>query len=144
MFPDIHSHGAKTTQIVVETTNPVYNEIFAFRASEAELKEARLVAQVWDYDVADRDDFLGEAIVDPSSFNFQEEPVITAWFHLRMEVGALAGSFQPNYQCLAANPPEFFVIIRKCKLEYEFPNDEFCFRRMKIHFFSSFFSSLVP
>ena len=24
---------------------------------------------------------------------------------------------------IAANPPEFFVIIRKSKLEYQFPND---------------------
>lgn len=89
MFPDLHSHGAKTTQIVVETNDPVYNEIFAFRATEEELKDSRLVAQVWDYDVAARDDFLGEAIVDTRSFNFQEESVITAWFDLRMEVSAI-------------------------------------------------------
>ena len=89
MFPDLHSHGAKMTQIVVETNDPVYNEIFAFRATEEELKDSRLVAQVWDYDVAARDDFLGEAIVDTRSFNFQEESVITAWFDLRMEVSAI-------------------------------------------------------
>ncbi|KAK7101976.1 synaptotagmin-1-like [Littorina saxatilis] len=85
MFPDTHSHGAKTTQIITETRKPVFNEIFAFRASEEEMKETRLVAQMWDYDVASRDDFLGEVIVDTKSFNFQEEPVITAWFDLRME-----------------------------------------------------------
>ena len=42
--------------------------------------------------------------------------------------------------CVAANPPEFFKIIRKSELEYKFPNDEFCFRIMKIHFFSFFLS----
>ena len=96
MFPDIHSHGTKTTQIVVETKNPVYNEIFAFRATEAELKESRLVAQVWDYDVSAHDDFLGETIVDTRSFNFQEEPVITAWFDLRMEVSAITCQFSAS------------------------------------------------
>ena len=44
------------------------------------------------------------------------------------------------YQCIpiAASPPEFFVIItniRKSKLECKFPNDEFCFRIMKIRLF---------
>ena len=86
MFPDVHSHGIKTTQIVVETRNPVFNEIFAFRATEGELKEARLVAQVWDYDVANRDDFLGEVIVDTKTLNFDIEPVITGWYDLTMEV----------------------------------------------------------
>ena len=42
---------------------------------------------------------------------------------------------------IAANPPEFFVIIRKSKLEieYEFPKDEFCFRILKILLFFFFF-----
>ena len=40
---------------------------------------------------------------------------------------------------IAANPPEWFVIIRKSKLEYEFPNDEFCFRILKIRLLFFFF-----
>ena len=38
---------------------------------------------------------------------------------------------------IAANPPEFFLIIRKSKLECKFPNDE-CFQIMKILFFGVF------
>ena len=41
---------------------------------------------------------------------------------------------RPKQFSIAANPPEFFVTIRKSKLEYEFLNDEFCFRIMKILF----------
>lgn len=85
MYPDNHSHGIKTTQIMVETKSPVYNEIFAFKASEEELRESRLIAQVWDYDVVSHDDFLGELILETCNLNFQEEPVITAWFDLLME-----------------------------------------------------------
>ena len=41
---------------------------------------------------------------------------------------------------IAANCPEFFIIIRKSKLEYKFPNNWFCFRIMKIYlFFLPFF-----
>jgi hypothetical protein len=97
MYPDSHSHGAKTTQIVVSSRSPVYNEIFAFKASEAELKDASMIVQVWDYDVAERDDFLGEVIVNIQTFNFQEEPIITAWFDLRMEVCACRTSFDTIY-----------------------------------------------
>ena len=43
---------------------------------------------------------------------------------------------------IAANPPKCFVIIRKSKLEYEFPNDESCFRIIKIRLF--FFFSFFP
>ena len=39
--------------------------------------------------------------------------------------------------CIAANPPGFFVVIRKSTLEYTFPNDELFFRIMKIQLFSS-------
>ena len=46
-----------------------------------------------------------------------------------------------RYGYIAANPPEFFGIIRKSELEYKFPNDEFCFRIRKIHFFSFSFLS---
>ncbi|XP_076447517.1 synaptotagmin-10-like [Babylonia areolata] len=85
MYPDSHKHGAKTTQIVVETRDPVFNEIFAFRASESELKEMRLVAQVWDYDVAEHDDFLGEVIIDIPALVFRQGAVHTEWFDLQME-----------------------------------------------------------
>ena len=43
-----------------------------------------------------------------------------------------------RYACIAANPPDFFVIIRKSKLEYEFPNNE------NPTFFFFFFSSSSP
>lgn len=85
MYPDPHRHGVKSTQIVVETRNPVFNEIFAFRASPAELQGLRLLGQVWDYDVADRDDFLGEAIIHTASLDIQQDAVHTAWFDLRMQ-----------------------------------------------------------
>ncbi|KAL8610261.1 hypothetical protein ACOMHN_038956 [Nucella lapillus] len=101
MYPDSHSHGAKITQIVVETRNPVFNEIFAFRASIAELQGAQLVAQVWDYDVAERDDFLGEVIIDTATLDFQQEAVHTAWYDLRMQTDlSVSGelSVTLNYQ----------------------------------------------
>ena len=42
---------------------------------------------------------------------------------------------------IVANPPEFFV-IRKSKLEYQFPNNWFCFRILKIQLF--FFILFFP
>ena len=52
------------------------------------------------------------------------------------------GWVQCHVACLniAANPPEFFVIIKKSTLEYTFPNDDFFFRIMKIQLFSLFYS----
>ena len=41
---------------------------------------------------------------------------------------------------IAANPPDFFIIIRKSKLEYKVLNDDFFFRIMKIRFFLLLFS----
>ena len=46
LYPDLHSHGAKVTQIVVEAQAPVYNEIFAFKIRHKELQDTKLVAQV--------------------------------------------------------------------------------------------------
>lgn len=89
MFPDIHGHGTKTSQIVEGTRSPVYNEIFAFCASKSELTESQMVLQMWDHDLANQDDFLGEVIVEMKSLSFQEEPVITAWYDLKMEVNLL-------------------------------------------------------
>ena len=43
---------------------------------------------------------------------------------------------------IAVNPPEFFVIIWKSKLEYTLPNNWFYFRIMESHFF--FFSPPCP
>ncbi|XP_046358148.2 synaptotagmin-C-like [Haliotis rufescens] len=85
IIPDSRGQGAKTTQIVVETNEPVFNEIFAFTKTELELLDSKLIVQVWDYDVSNRDDFLGEVIIDMTTFNFKEEPVHTAWYTLKME-----------------------------------------------------------
>lgn len=64
----------------------MFNEIFAFTKTELELLDSKLIVQVWDYDVSNRDDFLGEVIINMTTFNFKEEPVHTAWYTLKMEV----------------------------------------------------------
>lgn len=46
LYPDLHSHGAKMTQIVAGTRDPDFNEIFAFRMREKELGNTKLIAQV--------------------------------------------------------------------------------------------------
>ncbi|XP_041349855.1 synaptotagmin-1-like [Gigantopelta aegis] len=85
MHPDLHGEGGHTTQIVVETNSPVFNEIFSFTLSELEILDAKLIIQVWDYDVTSRDDFLGEVIVNMNTFNFKQDPIHTAWYTLRMQ-----------------------------------------------------------
>ncbi|KAK7499954.1 hypothetical protein BaRGS_00008802 [Batillaria attramentaria] len=114
MFPDSHSHGVKTTQIVVETRNPVFNEIFAFRASEEELASAQLVVQVWDYDVATHDEFLGEAIIESRSLGFQQEPVITAWYGLKMETD-LNVTGELEVSMVYQQPDQLFVTVHKAQ-----------------------------
>ena len=42
--------------------------------------------QVWDADIMEADDFIGEAIIPLSSFDFETEPVHTAWYTLQNEV----------------------------------------------------------
>ena len=42
------------------------------------------------------------------------------------------------WTCIAANPPEFFVIIRKSKFEYEFLNGSFFFQNNENPTFFSF------
>ena len=92
MHPDLHGEGGHTTQIVVETNDPVYNEIFSFTLTELEILDTKLIVQVWDYDVTSRDDFLGEVIVNMNTFNFKEDPIHTAWYTLRLQVSCLDNS----------------------------------------------------
>ena len=42
--------------------------------------------QVWDSDIMDRDDFIGEAVIPLATFDFHLTPVHTAWYTLRSEV----------------------------------------------------------
>lgn len=52
---------------------------------EKELVNTKLVAQVYDYDSVTDDDFLGEVVIDLTQFDFNNEPVLTAWYILCME-----------------------------------------------------------
>ncbi|PVD25243.1 hypothetical protein C0Q70_15741 [Pomacea canaliculata] len=74
MFPDIHGHGTKTSQIVEGTRSPVYNEIFAFCASKSELTESQVVLQMWDHDLANQDDFLDLTITGELDLSLQFQP----------------------------------------------------------------------
>ena len=40
-----------------------------------------------DADIMESDDFIGEAIIPLSTFDFETQPVHTAWYTLRNEVG---------------------------------------------------------
>ena len=83
---------------------------------------------------------LEDSAVDLCSFDVQSASPrsVCGCCHLVTQV---AVSLPPN--SIAANPPEFFVIIRKSNLEYTFPNGYFFFRIMKIHFFSPLFLSFL-
>ncbi|XP_005105452.1 synaptotagmin-like protein 2 [Aplysia californica] len=110
LYPDLHSHGAKVTQIVVESRNPVYNEIFAFKIRPKELADTKLVVQVFDYDCVTRDDFLGEVVVELSQFNFQTEPVLTAWYTLCMETDlSITGDLEISLNFL--KPQSLFLTV---------------------------------
>ncbi|GFN90833.1 synaptotagmin-9 [Plakobranchus ocellatus] len=110
LYPDLHSHGAKVTKIIVETREPVYNEIFAFKMREKELCDTNLVVQVFDYDSVTKDDFLGEVVVDLALFNFVKEPVLTAWYTLHMETDlSITGNLEVSLKFLG--PQSLFLTV---------------------------------
>lgn len=86
MNPDNHSHGTKTSQTAQGSSNPVFNEIFAFRTSKQELADSQLIIQVWDSDSATQDEFLGEVIINTNTLNFEDNSTYTASYDLKMEV----------------------------------------------------------
>ena len=47
------------------------------------------LGQVWDKDLMDRDDLIGEAIIQLRNFDFGTDPVHTAWYTLQAEVGLI-------------------------------------------------------
>lgn len=50
------------------------------------LTDLKMVVQVMDADIMGQDDFIGEVIVEMTSFNFRDTPFHTAWYSLNMEV----------------------------------------------------------
>ncbi|XP_013409216.1 synaptotagmin-6 [Lingula anatina] len=85
LFPDDDQQRSKSTQVVKQSLNPVYSEIFSYVIQEPGLVDSRLIVQVWNKDVMGRDDFMGECLVKLNAFNFREDPVHTAWYDLQME-----------------------------------------------------------
>ena len=55
--------------------------------------------QVWDADIMEADDFIGEAIVPLASFDFEAEPVHTAWYTLQNEVSVKVKLTRSHDQC---------------------------------------------
>ena len=86
LYPDPFKQGEKTTNVAKKTLSPVWHEIFVFGMTELQLLDTRLLVQLWDHDLLDYDDFIGEVIVDLQTFNFDDEPQHTAWYSLQMEV----------------------------------------------------------
>ena len=85
IVPDPDDVGEQTSQVVKKSLNPTYHEIFAFPMSVEQFTETKLVVQVWDKDLMDRDDFIGESIVELSSLDFTIQPVHTSWYSLHTD-----------------------------------------------------------
>jgi Ca2+-dependent lipid-binding protein len=86
LHPDKWEEGIKRTSVEKKTTNPIFGDVFTFKLTEEDLKDTKVVAQVWDWDRISSDDFMGEIIMDLSTTDFIEHPVYTAWFPLALEV----------------------------------------------------------
>eukprot|EP00727_Mastigamoeba_balamuthi_P011862 m51a1_g7299 hypothetical protein (572) ;mRNA; f:79837-82630 len=65
----------KKTKIVKENLNPSWNETFSFQLKS---QSGSLAVQVWDYDRASKDDFLGMCLVDITSVQSDTD----TWFPL--------------------------------------------------------------
>lgn len=50
------------------------------------LAECRIIAQVCEHSLGGTDDVRGEVIIDLRSLPFDEEPTVTGWYALNMEV----------------------------------------------------------
>ena len=77
-----------------KTLNPEFHEIFDFPLTGEELLQRRLVLQVWDQDVIDRDDLMGEMIVELSDLPISPSGAVgvhTGWYSLSEEVWKLEG-----------------------------------------------------
>ena len=74
------------SQVVKKSLNPSYHEIFPIPISDDEIQNGCMVVQVWDQDVMDHDDFIGEAIIYMNTFDFSLNPIHTAWYTLKAEV----------------------------------------------------------
>ena len=75
------------TAVVKKSLKPEYNEIFTYQCDGMLLIDGVLVVQVWDWDILEADDFIGEAIIRLNTFQFHANPVHTAWYALGVQVG---------------------------------------------------------
>ncbi|XP_061637111.1 synaptotagmin-like protein 2 isoform X2 [Phyllopteryx taeniolatus] len=70
LVPDKIHLGKKKTSVKKKTLNPTFNEILRYRVSIGYLRTQTLVLSVWHHDTFGRNNFLGEADVDLSNWNF--------------------------------------------------------------------------
>ncbi|XP_064606078.1 synaptotagmin-15-like [Liolophura sinensis] len=63
LIPDTDHQGEKHTETSPLTCNPVYKELFAFKLSPELLQTTQIFLEVWDQDVNERDEFLGQSLV---------------------------------------------------------------------------------
>ncbi|XP_074645218.1 synaptotagmin-1-like [Tubulanus polymorphus] len=85
LFPDHHSQGIKETRVTKRTLNPVYHEIFSFDLPKDVVSTTKLAVQIWDHDILSNDDFIGESLIELKNYDFQLQPITTAWFPLQNE-----------------------------------------------------------
>ncbi|CAD5115521.1 DgyrCDS4487 [Dimorphilus gyrociliatus] len=73
------------TRIMPKTLSPKWNEIFSFPIDNMDLLDGTfLIFQVWDNDITERDDMIGENVVSISSMNISSgRHEFNAWYSLK-------------------------------------------------------------
>lgn len=85
MYPLQDESEIRQTQVKWKTLNPTYHEIIPFPILDNSLTDGVMVVQVWDKDIMDRDDLIGESIIRLNVFEFERSPIHTAWYALQAE-----------------------------------------------------------
>ncbi len=86
MYPLEEQSMLHKTQVVKKSLKPTYHEIFSVPLTDDNLRDGKLVVQVWDKDIMDHDDLIGEVVIAMESFDFSLLNVHTAWYTLRAQV----------------------------------------------------------
>lgn len=97
---DSESFHVRRTQTIKNTLNPTFNELFTYDLSQELLMDCQLIVQVWDYDMLEKDDFIGEIIVPLSGLDLLHQNIHTGWYTLKSEVGG------PPFTMLQCESPQ--------------------------------------
>ncbi|XP_076811990.1 synaptotagmin-7-like [Clavelina lepadiformis] len=84
--------NVRSTAVVKNNLNPVFNEIFTFSLTTEQINIAQLRCSVWCYDALGRDDFMGERIISVSDLDCHDN-VQTAWYELLPEIDLSIGGY---------------------------------------------------